>query len=270
MTKIQRLSNEVLGENGMFVFERKTLGDEDCAIHWHEFYEIEYITKGNGSAVINGETFALSPGTLLFLTPVDFEKLDVDEEIELTNIAFSYNLIFPKAAAALTNCAVLYDFPPMLFQQLCRGLPQQDIWSADIAHQILNCILMEVARWTQKHNTPSSLDYSPIRQAIRFIQIHFREPISLKEVSDYIGLSANYFSSLFHQTMNINFKTYLNQLRLNYAAKALALTDSSVSDICFISGFNDFANFSRAFKKQYGVSPSLYKQLQRSSPTEKS
>lgn len=261
MNKIHRLSNDVLGEAGMFVLKRKTLDQQDRAIHWHEFYEIEYITKGSGRAVINGEAFPLSPGTLLFLTPVDFEMLDVSEESELINIAFSDNLILPKTAAALTSCVVLYDFPDMLFQQLCSGLSQKDMWSADIARQLLNCILMEVARGAQKNDTPLPFDSSLVRQAVRFIQIHFREPITLQDVSRHVGLSPNYFSTLFHQTMEMNFKTYLTHLRLNYAAKALVLTDSSISDICFISGFNDFANFSRAFKKQYALSPSQYKQL---------
>ena len=261
MTKIQRLSSDVLNETGLFVHGRKILNKKnDCTLHWHEFYEIEYITRGHGQVVINDETYPLAPGTLLFLTPVDFEMLDMYEEIELVNIAFSDNLILSKVAVALTRGAVLFDFPDTLFQLLCGELPQKDSWSTDMAQQLLNCILMEIARKIRANSTAPPIEQSPGRQAIRFIQMHFREPITLKEVSLHVGLSPNYFSTLFHQTMNMSFKTYLTKLRLNYAAKALSLTDSSISDICFISGFNDFANFSRAFKNQYHLSPTQYKQ----------
>jgi len=62
-------------------------------------------------------------------------------------------------------------------------------------------------------------------------------------------------SSLFVKESGINFKEYLSTIRLDYARKLLEFSDMSVTDICFESGFNDYANFERSFKRKYNISP---------------
>ena len=48
-------------------------------------------------------------------------------------------------------------------------------------------------------------------------------------------------------------------MRLNYATRLLVSTNQSVTDICYISGFTNFANFSRSFKYRFGISPLQYR-----------
>ena len=56
--------------------------------HWHEFYEIEYIISGSGIYEIDGIEYKITPGTLFFMTPVDFHNVNANN-VELYNIQFS-------------------------------------------------------------------------------------------------------------------------------------------------------------------------------------
>jgi AraC-like DNA-binding protein len=55
--------------------------------------------------------------------------------------------------------------------------------------------------------------------------------------------------------------TFIRSIRLQRSAELLNQTDKTISEICYEVGFNDQAYFSRAFKKQYGKSPSAFRKL---------
>ena len=73
MRDILRNTNETLDAAGAFIISNRLNINID--IHWHEFYELEYITEGNGRANINDRVYDLKPGTLLFLSPWILRKL---------------------------------------------------------------------------------------------------------------------------------------------------------------------------------------------------
>lgn len=98
-----------------------------------------------------------------------------------------------------------------------------------------------------------------IQTAMLYIQSNFRNQITLSDVADVVGLSPAYLSNIFSKESGVSFKKHLNNLRYEYVKKLLAFSDMSVSEICFASGFNDYTNFFRGFKKHYGKSPMQYK-----------
>ena len=66
-------------------------------------------------------------------------------------------------------------------------------------------------------------------------------------------------SSIFLKDCGVNFKDYLSSIRFDYAKKMLEFSDMTVTDICFESGINDYANFERSFKAKFGISPREYR-----------
>ena len=94
MHHIQRRTNKILNKLGVFV-ELHNI-EQNVDIHWHEFYEIEYITAGKGTAYINEKAYELKPNTLLFLSPVDFERIEIEGSLSIVNVAFSSAIISSK------------------------------------------------------------------------------------------------------------------------------------------------------------------------------
>ncbi|MDD3370167.1 MAG: response regulator, partial [Lachnospiraceae bacterium] len=83
----------------------------------------------------------------------------------------------------------------------------------------------------------------PIRQAKQYIQNHYKEQITLEEVSDAVGLSSGYFSVLFKKVEGDGFAKYLINFRIEQAKVLLRESNYSVSDICKQVGYNDLKHF---------------------------
>jgi len=98
-----------------------------------------------------------------------------------------------------------------------------------------------------------------VSEMLTYIHAHFREDPTLVALSDHIGLSPNYLSKLFHSHVGKTYKAYVVELKLKYASTLLSQTDTPVTDICYLCGFNSLAHFLRAFKEKFGVSPTVYR-----------
>ena len=102
-----------------------------------------------------------------------------------------------------------------------------------------------------------------IQKSIEYIQEHFRESLTLTDISRTIGLSVSYFSYLFKQETGKNYIEYLNEIRLLATMKDLMNTDEKVVVVAQKNGFQNLEYFSRYFKKQTGESPARWRKLNR-------
>lgn len=105
--------------------------------------------------------------------------------------------------------------------------------------------------------TTKSEKNSLIDTIVAYIRENYKDPaLCLNKISDEFKISESYFSHLFKETMNINFSVYLEDIRLNEAARLIQEGNSNLSEIAFEVGYNNQTSFRRAFKKKFGVTPS--------------
>lgn len=87
---------------------------------------------------------------------------------------------------------------------------------------------------------------------------YFNTQISSSDVAKVAGMNKSAFSRFFKETHKKTFTTYLNELRVGYAAKMLVENKESITEIAYLSGFNNISNFNRQFKNIHNQSPSSY------------
>jgi two-component system response regulator YesN len=104
-------------------------------------------------------------------------------------------------------------------------------------------------------------DTKPIRLAKQYIQQNYMKPISLEEVSSFVGFNPTYFSTLFKKENGGNFVEYLSEIRMNKTKELLRETNLSIAVICEQVGYNDLKNFTKSFKKNVGLKPNEYRKL---------
>lgn len=99
-----------------------------------------------------------------------------------------------------------------------------------------------------------------IIKALNYIKTETRKSgISIEEVANHAGFSADYFNRIFFAHTGFNVMEYVRFARLKKASLLLRTTSRDILDIAFECGYEAHESFTRAFKKQYGKTPSEYR-----------
>jgi YesN/AraC family two-component response regulator len=94
-----------------------------------------------------------------------------------------------------------------------------------------------------------------INHTINFINEHFNQPLSLKQLADIAGLSPNYFHKIFSEVMKVTPNDYIASIRLNKAKELLLTTNLQIYNISDQCGFNNVSYFGYLFKKSFHATP---------------
>ena len=83
---------------------------------------------------------------------------------------------------------------------------------------------------------------------------------TLQDMTELTHFSASYIHQLFKKHLNLTPHKYLTMKKMALA-KELLTNGASISEACFRSGFDDYANFITSFKKHFGVTPKKHKKI---------
>jgi two-component system response regulator YesN len=98
-----------------------------------------------------------------------------------------------------------------------------------------------------------------VNAALKYIDAHFAEKLSLSELADKIYVSQWYLSKLLNKYTDKTFYDLLNQARIKKAKTLLKDPALKIGDISEMVGFMDVSHFSRTFKKAENISPKDYR-----------
>jgi len=217
----------------------------------------------------------------------DFEALRARFEAQLPD-ALLIDFDYPSKADLAAAAALKSDFPsvPMLMLTVQHS-ESLAVWAfrsrmldyfvkplarAEVEHcmNLLRVLAERRGKQQKRHaiprhqSVPSEANsrqppvHVALAPAISFVEKHFRDRIRNEDVAEACGMNAFYFSKRFKETFDIGFHEYLTRYRLREARRLLEVPSSSVTQVCFASGFNDASYFSRVFKKYFGELPSSF------------
>ena len=232
-------------------------------LHWHDYFEIEFITGGSGTHIFNGAHYPVRKGQAYLLTPVDFHEIETDCTIELINISFDETLLSEKMRTALYSAELskLCNFDGEeydCFVNAARLLSHECENAGPCVRQLLEYLLSRFLSGNNQLSTLNPEHWAGMKAAMAYLELHFREKITLKKLSAISGYNPTYFSEQFRKLTGETYIERLTALRINYA-KALLANGLSVTDACFASGFGSLSNFLAAFKRHCGTAPSEYR-----------
>lgn len=97
-----------------------------------------------------------------------------------------------------------------------------------------------------------------VEKAIAYVNEHYYEKITLTGIAQMVGVSSSYFSTIFSRLTGENLIAYITRLRIEKAAELIRSGSFSLTETAFMVGYEDYAYFSRIFRKAMGVSPRDY------------
>lgn len=246
-------------KNGILDASRKHIfGTTDD--HFHDFFELEYMIDGTGNYLVDGISYPIQPNMVFLMSPASFHSLQ-NCSAEIINVMFPYELC---DAATLFQLYTLrsntiriseedHILVEKLLMEIVAALQRRD---SDYAIQFLRSLLYKLTTLTPE---PKKQVATHIQNAIIYILENFRSNITLQSTAEHVGLVPAYLSTLFVQETGIHFKTYLDNLRFDYARNLLSSTDMNITEVCVQSGFTDYTNFTRRFRQKYNTTPKNYR-----------
>lgn len=98
-----------------------------------------------------------------------------------------------------------------------------------------------------------------VKKAVDYIEKHYGEKISVKEMAESLYVTPNYMSDLFKRHTGKNISAYITDVRLEKAKEYLTLPECNVASVSERIGIGNSRYFSNLFKKKYGMTPSEYR-----------
>lgn len=243
----------------------KHLVSEDCSPHGHNYFEIELILSGTGIYSVNGTDYDVQTYNVFLSTPADFHQIQPESEIHLLNLSFNEEILNDSMIVSLSSKKVMraYAFDSATLA-LLRSAFELLIEEHRIQGRCINLLCEYILEFLIRNNSTKHISSSApetlsgIKKALLYLEMHFKEDITLATLANQAGFHPTYFSELFHQTTGETYKERLNALRIRHA-KTLLKNGYSVSNACYESGFGSLSNFLTVFKQTYNMTPTQYK-----------
>ena len=246
-------------------------------LHVHEDVEIACVLSGSCTMQIDGVTYNLEEGDLAFIFPLVPHSYDaLDEDCHGFAAFFLPNTI---AEFGHTFHTLMPDNPVISLRALQFS---DDI--LDLIHKLmatpmdvhsplrlayLHLLLAHLLSAMPLHPTETGNERSMAARAIQYIYEHACENITLNSAAYNLGISKSHLSHLFSQQFHINFRHFINTIRINKAIMQMRDPTISLTQICYGCGYENMRTFRRAFVQATGLLPSDYmRQLRQSMAAE--
>lgn len=111
-------------------------------------------------------------------------------------------------------------------------------------------------------NLQTMQDHSECINNIKlYIREHINEPLNRELLAEVAGFSVPHFHRVFTAQVGESAVSYVRRLRMERAGRKLRMGAVDITEVALATGYDTHAAFSKAFKQQFGLSPSEFRQL---------
>ncbi len=248
-----------------------TFGPDWLSIpHTHHFAELFFITKGKGQFMIDNELYDIKKNDLIVINPnvLHTEYASKGSQDSFEYVVFGVNgLQFLDESAFQTF--LIYDFKNQrelimnYIQLLLNEVKMKDENFTSICQNLLEALLLLILRGTKVDLKiePSKKITQECRFIEQYISTHYREDITLEDLSNLTYLNKYYLVHSFKEYTGYSPINFLINVRIQEAKHLLSTTDYPISKIAMQVGFSSHSYFCQIFKKETGQSPLQYRKM---------
>lgn len=270
----QRFDSRQSMQNKKFeVFHYRDQKLEGLEIHHHDFYEVYLFLGGQVQFQVEAKSFLLEPGDFLLISPQELHKpligtgsiyermvLWIDRSFlsslctQDMDLAACFDPEMPGHTNLLRPGKVRSAHLKGLLENLIREYYDTQAGSGIYTQGLLMQFLVEINRLAGQSTGKLSAEPDLVSQVIAYIGNHYQEELTLEALAKQFYVSKFYLSHEFRARVGVSIHRYIIFRRLLQARDLMAagIGPGQVYQSC---GFGDYANFYRAFKAEYGISP---------------
>ncbi len=247
-------------------FSPVVCGDQQCPPShaygpaMRAYWLLHYVVSGIGVFRRGKKSHSVTAGEFFVIPPyeeISYEA-DKDDPWQYIWIGFTAEAPLPKA---LEKPVVRCNEAGRIFEDMKRCHTMEAGRGAFLTAKIWE--LMAALAEQQK---PKKSDH--IEQALGHIHAQYMTGISVGELADRLNLDRSYFYTLFKEQVGVSPQEYIVQYRMDQAAKFMTEYGQSPSAAALSVGYTDIYQFSKMFKRRFGVSPRAYKKGETPAPVQ--
>ena len=244
--------------------------------HFHLEFEFLTVLEGEAMLKIKNLNTPMYPGDIHLMNPHESHEIIACEPSLILSLQvhpsyFSQSYPLMEKVVFDTNLISDDTYPDMrrialkelkyVAETFFRKEPHYEIKCAASINSLFAAMLDELP---YKLMDPGNLNNmlskgTRMKVILDYIDNHYTEKISLKDISDECNIDYYYASHYFRSAFGINFQDYLMRMRCEKVRSMLLLTDDTLLDICVESGISDMKYMKRGFEDLYGMSPKEYR-----------
>ncbi len=231
--------------------------------HIHTHVELIYLKKGTSVAVLDHKRYFLEAGDIFISFPNQIHYYHEIQSIKGFMVIFSPELftdyieLFRKKTPThpILHKNQLPEEVVTLLEKIFAKRMSDLPFHEPVAKGLFMALLGEMLSLMAFQDNPT--DQDAIKRILKYCVEHYTEPIDLEILSKELYLNKDYISHVFKERMHMNYKDFVNKLRVEHAS-GLLKKGMRVTETAYESGFSSVRTFNRAFQKYMMMSPREY------------
>ncbi len=240
--------------------------------HWHRSVELFAVYEGTLKFYLNEEAYPLRTGEFMLVNSNEIHSIDSPEpnrtivlQIPLKTFEDYYTgeqfIRFTHASLPqdeqvmelIRDIYGAYEDQACGYEMKVKGLYYMLLYLLVTEYRETD-VTSDMVKWHKNLNRLSLItDY---------IKENYASDLSLEALAGIFGYSPTYLSRMFQKYAGINYKSFLQNIRVERAFRELANTEHTISETAMNNGFPNSKALSKAFQKKYGILPSEYRKNQ--------
>ena len=217
--------------------------------HSHQFNELVYFKKGAAVTNIGKNSYRVEEGKFTVIQKEVMHDEERYEDTETVCLIFSGDGI---------ESGIYTDSSGEILKTLLYMVKEYHL-KAYGQKEMMNLKLKEIALLVNRMKMQDKSYSKSFNYAINYINNNFKEKIAFTQIAEKLNLSYDYFQHKFKKLTGCSPQTFLINKRLEEAEKLLRIKEHNCTEIAYLCGFSNSAQFSMLFKKRYSVTPREYR-----------
>lgn len=239
--------------------------------HYHSEVEFIYVESGSILVGVNEEKRLLTQDDMVICCSNDIHYFESKDHSQVIILIFKPEMIslsvnWPNDFSFVSPFIPGGDPAFKHIKQLLYDMMAEKEKAKPGYQMFIKAGLLELCGTLQRHWPSQSLNRSSrskleskrarIQQILSYIEENYQDDLSVEMISTHFQMEPSYFCRTFKRAVGMNFKTYLNSIRVLKAERKLISSDASIMDIALECGFNSIRTFNRVYKELMGCVPS--------------
>ena len=247
--------------------------------HRHNFFLCVLFTQGSGIHEIDFETYAVKPGCVFFLRPgqTHFWQFNTSPqgyiffhtqeffELHFTNtkldqFPFYYSFKNPPIVnITLDQILTVKSQFKEINQEYYSDLPLKRQKLASLLNTVYIDLSRHYIELEPKKEVVSMSYISTLRALEKLIDLYYKEQKSAKFYAEALNISSKHLNRILRTTLNKTTTQIISERVMLEAKRLMVHSYNTLAEISEILGYEDYAHFSKVFKKNSGITPKSFK-----------